>query len=306
MVVSLVRTDMQYYLGAVAVAVAAYGRQWELVAVVVVATATCSICFWVLSLPSSTLARRGVDASFARFFASLFVWCCIGAIVYTLALCFFVREMGAVSAAHKQRLVLGLSVVLGVSAQDTLGNFAAGLLLVLFRPFRVGDYITVCGQSITVESVTAFFTHGSTIANLHVVLPNKSVIGGTIVNWSSNPSTVLELQVHVKTGQRPCADVRRALTAAAREFDARLQGVVAQCPLVRDPRAALEALPKCEREGVTGPCAITDRGTLWVLKPTVPEPAMAQCTDLGYECILDALLGASIAVFEAPSGPRKN
>jgi len=236
-----------------------------------------------------------VDVSLARYMASLLVWCSIAAITYCIGICTgFVQDW---KIPHNERVVLAASIALGVGAQDTLANFAAGLLLVLFRPFRVGDDIAVCDMCFTVESVTAFFTHGTTFANKHVVLPNIKVIQNTITNWTSNPSIILELSVHVRFGRQPCSKVREALTAAAKDFDTRLLEVVEKHPII-NPKLVLEKLPSCEASGVYGPMGITSKGTQWMLKPHVPELAMLRCTDLGYECIHDALMSAGIEVFE--------
>jgi len=295
MVVTLIRDDMHLYLGAVAMAAAACQQQWDLICICAGAMCLASSAFWVLQRPTASLTKHRVDASMARYFASVLVWCSIAAIAYCIGLCGgFLQDW---DIRHNERVVFAASIALGVGVQDTLANFAAGLLLVLFRPFRVGDDITVCDLCFTVESVTAFFTNGSTFSNQHVLIPNSKVIQNIITNWTSNPSIVLELSVHVRFGRQPCSKVRKAMTAAAKDFDAKLLEVVETYP-IENPKAVLAKLPSCETNGVYGPMDISSKGTQWMLKPHVPEKAMLRCTDLGYECIHDALMSAGIEVFE--------
>ena len=114
-----------------------------------------------------------------------------------------------------------LLVALGVGAQPILNNFTSGLLLVLFRPFRVGDDVQVGDELFTVQAITAFFVTGTTFKNLHISLPNSTVLASTrpLTNYTANTSLNLELSVHVHAGQQPCA-AAAAMSAAAAAYEA--------------------------------------------------------------------------------------
>lgn len=74
----------------------------------------------------------------------------------------------------------------GLAMQGTLTNISAGVMLMLFRPFKVGDYIDVGGTSGTVEAVGLFYTTLNTPDNVNVTVPNSGIYGGVIKNFSAH------------------------------------------------------------------------------------------------------------------------
>jgi len=91
--------------------------------------------------------------------------------------------------------VLGAAgLAIGLALQGTLGHVASGLLLVFFRPFRVGDAIEAGGVSGTVRSITLFVTEIDTADNIHVVVPNGLIWSGTMKNFTRNATRRLELK----------------------------------------------------------------------------------------------------------------
>jgi small conductance mechanosensitive channel len=91
--------------------------------------------------------------------------------------------------------VLGAAgLAIGLALQGTLGHVASGLLLVFFRPFRVGDAIEAGGVNGTVRSITLFVTEIDTAENIHVVVPNGLIWSGTMKNFTRNPTRRLELK----------------------------------------------------------------------------------------------------------------
>ncbi len=85
----------------------------------------------------------------------------------------------------------GLAV--GLSLQDSLKNFAAGVLLVVFRPFKVGDFIEAGGVSGIVEHISIFSTIMRTGDNREVVVPNGGIYGGVIVNYSKRATRRVDM-----------------------------------------------------------------------------------------------------------------
>lgn len=81
--------------------------------------------------------------------------------------------------------VIGASVLaIGLAMQGTLANVAAGVMLVMFRPFKVGDYVTAAGQSGTVEAISLFFTELQTPDNVRIIVPNGDIWATAITNYS--------------------------------------------------------------------------------------------------------------------------
>ncbi|MGE4469026.1 MAG: mechanosensitive ion channel family protein [Desulfovibrio sp.] len=97
--------------------------------------------------------------------------------------------------------VLGAAgLAVGLALKDSLSNFAAGVLLILFRFFRVGDYVTVGGTSGTVKALNLFNTELSTPDNQKVFVPNSSILGDVIVNVTANDTRRIDLVVGIGYG----------------------------------------------------------------------------------------------------------
>ena len=96
--------------------------------------------------------------------------------------------------------VLGAaSLAVGLALQGTLSNVAAGVMLLLFRPYRVGDVVEIGGRTGTVKTLDLFVTELATPDNLKVVLPNGKVFGDVIVNTSAHSRRRVDVVVRVDT-----------------------------------------------------------------------------------------------------------
>ena len=89
------------------------------------------------------------------------------------------------------------AVAIGLSLQGSLSNFAGGLLIILFKPFRVGDYIEAQGQGGTVSSIQIFSTRLITSNNQVVYLPNGTLSNNTIKNFSQEPLRRAEILLNI-------------------------------------------------------------------------------------------------------------
>lgn len=89
------------------------------------------------------------------------------------------------------------AVAIGLSLQGSLSNFAGGLLIILFKPFRVGDYIEAQGQAGTVSSIQIFSTRLTTPNNQVVYLPNGTLSNNTIKNFSQEPQRRAEIALNM-------------------------------------------------------------------------------------------------------------
>ncbi len=100
--------------------------------------------------------------------------------------------LGGVAAA-----LAGATFAVGLAFQGTLSNFAAGVLMMVFRPFKVGDFINAGGVSGTVNEIDLFTTTLDTPDNRRIIVPNGSISGGTIENVSYHPHRRIEVVVGV-------------------------------------------------------------------------------------------------------------
>ncbi len=88
-------------------------------------------------------------------------------------------------------------LAIGLALQGTLSNVAAGVMLLLFRPFKIGDYVDVGGHAGTVKAITLFVTEMATPDNVHIVVPNGQVWGSSVVNFSQHPTRRVDIAVGI-------------------------------------------------------------------------------------------------------------
>ena len=138
------------------------------------------IASWGRRFTRRGLERAGVDATIIPF-ASRLVYFLIMAFVLLAVLGLFGIPTTSIIA------VLGAaSLAVGLALQGTLANFAAGVMLVIFRPFEVDDYIEVAGHAGTAKAIGVFATTLDTLDNIQITIPNRMVYGEAIKNFSAN------------------------------------------------------------------------------------------------------------------------
>jgi small conductance mechanosensitive channel len=85
--------------------------------------------------------------------------------------------------------VLGaLGLAVGLALQGTLGNVASGVMLMMFRPFKIGDFVEAAGEAGTVRAITLFTTEMTSGDNIQIIIPNGAVWGSSIKNYSAKPT----------------------------------------------------------------------------------------------------------------------
>lgn len=90
-------------------------------------------------------------------------------------------------------LIGAAGLAVGLALKDSLQNFASGVMLIMFRPFKAGDYIEAAGTAGTVESIAIFSTLLKTPDNKEVTIPNGNIYGGTITNYSAKPTRRVDM-----------------------------------------------------------------------------------------------------------------
>jgi len=123
--------------------------------------------------------------------------------------------------------ILGAAgLAIGLALQASLSNFAAGVMLIIFRPFKVGDFIEAAGTSGVVEEILIFSTKMKSPDNKQLYVPNGSILSGTIVNYSAKQQRRVDMVFGCGYGD----DIKKA--------KALLEKIVADNPLVLDDPAA--------------------------------------------------------------------
>jgi small conductance mechanosensitive channel len=126
------------------------------------------------------MESRGVDASLVPFVSNLVYFVLLAAVVIAVLGLFGLETTSLVAMLGAGGLAIGLAL------QGTLANFSSGVMLLLFRPFHVGDYIEAGGAAGTVGEIGVFSTTLNTPDNVRIIVPNSGIFGSTIKNFSAN------------------------------------------------------------------------------------------------------------------------
>lgn len=119
--------------------------------------------------------------------------------LYTLLLVTIVSILG-VPMASITAVIAAAAAAIGLAMQGTLSSFAAGIEILLFRPFSIGDYIAAAGTEGKVKDINIFFTVLVTIDNKRVTVPNSAIMGGIVTNYTAEGTRRLELSFKAPAG----------------------------------------------------------------------------------------------------------
>jgi len=146
------------------------------------------------------MERRKLDPIIVSFVSSL---------SYGLLMAFVIiaalSQLG-VQTASFIAIIGAAGLAVGLALQGSLSNFASGILIIAFRPFKAGDFIEAGGVAGVVESIKLFSTIIRSGDNKEIIIPNSGVVGSAIVNYSTKPTRRIDLVIGVSYD----ADVRHA------------------------------------------------------------------------------------------------
>jgi small conductance mechanosensitive channel len=132
-----------------------------------------------------------IDETLAKFLDDIIYYILVVMVVLTA-----LKQLGVDTTSFFA--ILGAAgLAIGLALKDSLGNFASGVMIILFRPFKVGDFINAAGVSGTVEEVTIFNTILKTGDNQKLIVPNGSITGGTITNVNAKAERRVDLVVGI-------------------------------------------------------------------------------------------------------------
>ncbi len=142
---------------------------------------------WLKKVFTKAFNKANVDATLTKFIVD---------VIYTLMLIFIViaalSTLGVPTTSFVAILgAVGLSI--GLAFKDTFANIGAGVLLIVFRPFKIGDFVEVAGVAGVVEEINIFNVLIKTGDNKSIIVPNSKTIGDNIVNYSKKPTRRVDL-----------------------------------------------------------------------------------------------------------------
>ena len=155
---------------------------------------------WILKLTTKALNKGKIEPIVVKFIYSI-----IKVGLYVLLFIAIVSILGIPTTTFVT-LFGTVTLSVGLALQGSLANFAGGVLILIFKPFKVGDYIVACGDEGTVVGIDVFYTKLATVDNKMIVIPN-----GTLANSSvKNVSTMDKRRVDIQVGISYEADIAAA------------------------------------------------------------------------------------------------
>jgi len=177
-----------------------------------------SIAFWVIgrwliakvvSLTQASLNRSQVDTTLSKYLGS------IVAVALNIALVLGILGYFGIQTTSFAALLAGAGVAIGAAWSGMLGNFAAGAFMLVLRPFKVGDFVSVGGVVGTVHELGLFATTLVTPDNVMTTVGNSKVFGDTVQNFSALPVRRVDRTAQLAAGVDPLEAIERLRAAVA-------------------------------------------------------------------------------------------
>lgn len=148
---------------------------------------------WLRKIVHRSFERTNVDAGVVQFVDSMLKFGLYALLIFMIATNFGI-ESSSIAA-----LIASAGVAVGLALQGSLSNFAGGILILLLKPFAVGDYIIVTQEGIegTVKEIQIFYTKLATVDNQTVVVPNSILTSNSLTNVTARPERQLDLKVGI-------------------------------------------------------------------------------------------------------------
>jgi small conductance mechanosensitive channel len=147
---------------------------------------------WAQRAVDRALERTGkVDVTLRMFLSSFARYTVIIVTILAVLSRFGIQTASLITVLGAAGLAIGLAL------QGTLSNVAAGVMLLLFRPFKVGDYVEAAGLAGTVKSISLFVTELATPDNVQVLAPNSQVWGASVKNYSHHATRRVDIAVGI-------------------------------------------------------------------------------------------------------------
>ncbi|HJD94192.1 MAG TPA: mechanosensitive ion channel [Bacteroides togonis] len=177
---------------------------------------------YILRFITSLMVKRKVEVSVQTFLRSLLK------IVLNLILAFAIISKLGVETTSFAALLASAGVAIGMALSGNLSNFAGGLIILVFKPFKVGDYIDAPGGSGTVKEIQIFHTLIATTDNRMIYIPNGSLSSNAVTNYNKQETRRLEWVFGVEYGE----DVQKVRAVLQRIVDADPRILTTPAPMI--------------------------------------------------------------------------
>lgn len=162
------------------------------------------------AIRESAMRTGRIDEAVAGFLESIVRWLFLAIVIIAILQLFGISSSSLVAVLGAATLAVGLAL------QGTLSNFAAGVMLVVFKPFRIGDFVEVGGHGGSVRKIDLFTTELATTDNVQIIIPNSEVWSSSIKNYSAHDRRRVDLTIGIDYS----ADTDKALSLVRQIIDA--------------------------------------------------------------------------------------
>ena len=163
---------------------------------------------WLQHAVTGGLRKRKFDETLSIFFGNIIRWLLL---VAAMLACFSVFGIETTSFAA---IIGAAGLAVGLGFQGTLSNFSAGVMLLVFRPFKVNDYVVAGGKEGVVAEIGLFSTALDTLDNRRIYVSNTSIGAGVIENFTTHPVRRVDIDVNI-AGDEDIDKTRKVLEGAA-------------------------------------------------------------------------------------------
>lgn len=162
-----------------------------------------AIAVWIVSFKiinlifkriARSLAKRKADATLSKVLVNM------GRVALKILVLIGLIAYVGIQTASLSALVLAIGTGISLALQGTLSNFAGGVIIIIMRPFKLGDFITSNGESGTVEDIKLFYTYITTPDNKVVMIPNGTLANNVIVNFSAKDTRRVDVVMSIAYG----------------------------------------------------------------------------------------------------------
>lgn len=140
---------------------------------------------------NGVMKRRKLDPMVSQFFASIIKYAILAFVVVAA-----LSQLG-IQTTSFVAIIGAAGLAVGLALQNSLSNFASGVLLILFRPFQVNDYVELGGAEGKVRDLQIFSTTLLTSDGKIIIIPNSKIVSNNLVNYSTEPNRRLQLSINV-------------------------------------------------------------------------------------------------------------
>ncbi len=222
---------------------------------------------WARRVVLKGLTRAKMDITLAKFISNAAKW---GILILSVLM---ILSIFGIQTASFAVVIGALGLAIGLAFQGTLSNIAAGIMLLIFRPFKVGDVVNLAGVVCKVDEIQLFFTTVDTFDNRRLIIPNSKIFGETIENITFHEKRRADVVVGVSYSAK-IDETRAALERAVERVTKKIEGEAHQVWLD----------------------SLGDSAVVWHLRVWCPTPDWGDCKQEVIKCAKESLDEAGIGI----------